>query len=170
MATIEEGLMKSQRNVIRYEYVVILILLLITSCEGWKVSVTTLHSTAGYAFEIHTESFVELAAPIYCRVKKEGTIVFPFLTLGHTVYDPHSLEFMLVDHGDLVAIVEESTPHVVLAIYDFQDHISWPCADITMTRHEELAIGKKLLKRLQEKVPDVPFILSVEFEDDAKVR
>ena len=156
--------MKNLRHVLlRYgSWVLVVFLVFITSCEE-KVSIRTLDSRNGYAFELYTQAFIELAAPVYCRVKMDGSLIFPFVTIGYTSEYPYDLEFTLIDHGVLVAIVEQSTPHVVLAIYDFVSQVSW-------SWQEEPKVGKRLLERLQEKHPNFPFILSTEFGGNAKIK
>ncbi len=114
-------------------------------------SLTILKTKSGYVLDIRADTFMEISRGISCTVMKNGDTIFPLRRIGGTVVKSRELEFALIEAEDeLVAVVEKSAPHVVLAIYDLKNYKSWEDSSV---------IGQELLQRLNKTNPEKPFVL-----------
>lgn len=134
--------------------------------DGRSYSLLTLVTESGYVFDIKTDAFVELSAPISCMVTKDEKTIFPLATIGYTVHSPQDLHFSLLESGkekELVAIIEQSAPTVILALYDIQHRQSW---------NENEAVQQELLQRFNTWHPEGQFVMgeSIGGEMKRKVR
>ena len=133
-------------------------------------SLTTLKTTNDYIFDIRTESFWETAVrSILCVGMKDEETVFPLKSIGYTT-EPRELEFGLIEGGEnneVIAIVEQSAPQVVVALYDLKSKkygLYWP------GWQKDREIMKELLQRLNENNPDELFVLPHDAGDDVELK
>lgn len=78
--------------------------------------------------------------------------------IGLAAIAANKLKFTLIEHEDgIVAITEQTNPHVVIGIFDLTKHIGVPFLDLG--KEEEERIGKELIRRLNTTTQGEPFIL-----------
>ncbi len=106
-----------------------------------------------YHFNIRTPIYMDMSYKVYCRVKLRGK------TLGEELIgisaDLENIKFLVIEQKDIIALVEQATPYIILFLIDKKEHIFWP---------SENNDGKYLLEKLN-KGRETPFVLSGEVFD-----
>ncbi len=90
--------------------------------EEGMYSLATLHSTYGYTLNIRAPVSLNVMVILYCKVIGDGETIFA----GRIGYvrpeDLPKLNFLLIQGGEnkeVVALVDQANPQIVIAIYDF---------------------------------------------------
>jgi hypothetical protein len=126
-------------------------------------SITTLRTTSGYVFEISIpKGLYEGTVPIECTVTKNGETIFSERIGSVRGIDLWKHQFTLIESGEeheVVAIVEQTNPHIVIAIYDVKKRTSWKTSK---------AVRKQLLERLEHSTGK-SFFWPGEFEVEPRV-
>jgi len=121
------------------------IALLYFADESETHSIATLKTKSGYVFDIRIPGFWEVTAPLLCIITKDKETIFSQTTIGYArgrALDKYT--FALIESGeknDLVAIIEQTNPQIVLAIYDLKNHKWWG---------ESEAVRQELLEKLKQ--------------------
>lgn len=122
--------------------------------KGAERIVTRLKTTSGVVFYITTTyGFVEGARPIHCQGIKQKELIFPSKLIMFTGITAPYPDFTLFEGDDnLIALIEQSSPYDVLALYDLKHRISWTASysGPRTAREEYDKIGKELLERLNK--------------------
>ena len=130
------------------------------------IRLETLRSSRGLTFTILAERDYEITRQISCDVKENGRLLFHFPVIEYYANRRiPSLSFQLWDDkaGYVVAIVEKSRPHVVLAIYDIRTGYKWywytgGAREMQVVDDE----ARRILEPVQEAHPDIELVLSGE--------
>lgn len=160
--------------VITMAYVVVAIIsfLLIYSCSD-SYSIKTFKINGGYTIDIRTDSNWEISKPIYCRVTKNGELTVSEYLIGGTIGEIKDLHFEVIGNNkDVFALIEKSSPYVVLAIFNFNDKKYWPFRATTQNNEDTYIKGKELLRQLNSDNNEYKYVLSTDIPGnvDLKVR
>lgn len=142
-----------------------LLLVVMSGCAEYY-EIATLDAGNRRQVIILEESYSEVSRGIAYQVEVAGDVVVAPCIMDFFDFDTR-LTFQLVppDGGDLVGVVETSSPQRVLAIHDFVSHETWPGETHPgqwdyEEYDERLARAGALLKRLQQRYPDRQLKLS----------
>ncbi len=100
-----------------------------------RPEIVDLRTSKGYTVRITvtnewTERDLDLGdkRPVSCEVLVRGATVVPARYTGCTHLSALPVRFRLIEarDGDIVGVVEQSTPSVVLYLYDFSRGTMWP--------------------------------------------
>ncbi len=137
---------------------VVLLLMVFLPPSEKDYSFATLRTKHGYMFEFWATNpqFDAMTQSIACRVMKDGAEVIPFVWLGTTPL--LELHFALVTDGedhDMIALIEQAAPHIVVAIYDLKNRTSlFPSG----TQEDDIVV-KEFLHCLNKDHPVQPYVL-----------
>lgn len=134
---------------------VLIALVLVCGVIGWffyvfidledrTYSFATLRSSHGYKFNIRLPLFAEGAVRLSCKVMIDGQTVFSGRIGYIRASDVRKVKFVLLEGGedlDVIAIVEQANPQIVIAIYDVKNRLSG---------QGNPKVAKQLLKRLEQ--------------------
>ena len=154
------------RTVMAFVLISTAILLLAGCWRRSPVTLEVLRSSRGVTFTILAERDYEITRGVSCLVKEDGRLLFRFPVIrGYANHRIPSLSFQLWEDkaGYVFALVEESEPHVVLAIYDSRSSYKWYWrtggARERKARNDE---ARRILEPVQEAHPDILFVLDGE--------
>ncbi|MCP4403819.1 MAG: hypothetical protein GY801_41750 [bacterium] len=121
----------------------------------------TLHDVV---FEFSMDCSAEITWSIYCEVLKDGETIFSPTYIGRT---GGGADFELVtggQDGKMVAVIEKSTPNIVYAVYDLNNHQAgfFHLADV---RDEDI---QGLLQRFNTLKKGKPLIWPDEADNDMR--
>ena len=134
--------------------------LLVSSCSRTK-TIARLDAGSGTQIVVSADNWWEVSRPCFYEVHRDSLIVVPLTFIGSGL--DFDLSFRLVSTTDrqLVALVEASSPDVVLALFDLASNETWPHSGNTEHHMSEHLRGTVLLSRLKHSHPATRFILSV---------
>ena len=117
-----------------------------------------LRLSKGRSIEIRSAPSGEMSRAVYYKIP--GTQRFQ--VIGFTHHATSNLQFETLRSGDgrLVAVVERSSPNVVLILHDYSTRSSWPHTYCSETFKEARIRGRTMLRRLQAHHPNRTLILS----------
>ncbi len=103
-----------------------------------------LTTKGGYVFEINLPESWEGGVPLTCTITKDGDVLFSEITIGYArSLALEEYRFALIEsgkEGELVAIIEQANPLIVLAIFDLKRDKWWG---------ENRTVRQELLDRLK---------------------
>lgn len=134
------------------------IALLYFADESDTHSLKILKTKGGYVIDIRIPGFSEGTVPLSCTITKDKEMIFYQADIGYArAISLNKYKFALIESGEeheLVAIIEQANPQIVLAIYDLKNRTSW--------RKSE-TVKKELLERLKQQTGK-PFFWPGEIE------
>ena len=122
-------------------------------------SLTTLSTYDGeYRFNLRTPIYADMTSRVFCRIKQRGrTIGEAFIGVSGNL---EGIEFILIEQEHVVALVENSTPHIVLMLFDRTDRTYWTSYNDGL-EDKKKNTGGHLLEILNNG-QEMPFILNGE--------
>ena len=132
--------------------------MLVSSCSRTK-TIARLDAGSGTQIVVSADNWWEVSRPCFYEVHRNSLIVVPLTFIGSGLDFDLSFQLVTTDRK-LVALVEASSPDVVLALFDLASNETWPH---TLENEEHTSAhqrGTALLARLKHSHPTIPFILS----------
>jgi hypothetical protein len=133
--------------------------LLVSSCSRTK-TVARLDAGSGTQIVVSADNWWEVSRPCFYEVHRDGLIVVPLTFIGSGLDFDLSFRLVITTDRKLVALVEASSPDVVLALFDLASNETWPHTSDNEEHTSAHQRGTALLARLKHSHPTIPFILS----------
>ncbi|HET6892445.1 MAG TPA: hypothetical protein VFH31_15185 [Pyrinomonadaceae bacterium] len=121
----------------------------------------TLDVGANREFRIWADTYIENCQRFFYEVSVNGQIISPQSFIDCYDKDP-TFKLVYSSDRDLVGLVTNETPEVLLAIHDFASSATWPRLRDNDTYKEALIRGKRLRDSLQLDNPKMKLMLSDE--------
>jgi hypothetical protein len=123
--------------------------------------VATLDAGSRREIRIWGDRYIENCQPLYYEVRVDGRVVSP-LTFIDCKYREPTFRLLYSKERNLVGVIEDERPEVILAINDFDSGETWPAAKAGDSWEAKLRIGRRLKDRLGADNPQLKLKLSDE--------